>query len=59
MGAGIEWFFSTAVALELEVKCQHFIGGHELRMAGQASDSQPHAVLGTAGVRVYFGQRPW
>jgi len=58
-GAGIEWFFSTDVALGLEVKYQHFIGGHELRMAGQTSDSQPHAVLGAAGVRVYFGQRPW
>jgi hypothetical protein len=43
----------------LEVKYQHFLGGHELRMAGQASDSRPHAVLATAGVRVYLGRRPW
>jgi opacity protein-like surface antigen len=58
-GAGIEWFFSTALAFGLEAKYQHFIGGHELRMAGQASDSRPHAVLSTAAVRVYFGRRPW
>jgi opacity protein-like surface antigen len=58
-GAGAEWFFSPAIAFGLEVKYQHFLGGHELRMAGQASDSRPHAVLGTAGVRVYLGRRPW
>jgi opacity protein-like surface antigen len=58
-GVGIEWFFSAAIAFGLEVKYQHFIGGHELRLAGQIRDSRPHAVLSTAAVRVYFGRRPW
>jgi opacity protein-like surface antigen len=58
-GAGIEWFLSSAIAFGLEVKYQHFISGHELRMAGQIHDSRPHALLSTAAVRVYFGRRPW
>lgn len=59
VGAGVEWFVSRAIALGLETKYQHFLAGHQLRLAGEARDSRPHALLTTAGFRVYFGSRPW
>jgi opacity protein-like surface antigen len=57
VGAGIEWFLSSSIALGLETRYHHFTG-HELKLGGEPRDARPHAVLTTLGLRIYLGWPP-
>ena len=58
VGAGLEWFVSSTLAVGLETRYQHF-AGQELRVAGDSRDARPHGVLTTVGLRIYLGWPPW
>ena len=56
LGAGVEYFVTTNVAIGLEVK--YVISrGHELRIAGQpVGDGTLDSVLLSVGVRAFLGR---
>ena len=58
VGAGLEWFVSSTLAIGVETRYHHFTG-HTLRLGGESVTARPHAVLTTVGLRIYLGWPPW